>query len=256
MPQSAVKRKAGWQPVRGETLSRRIVRQIRAALFAGELTPGEALGGELRLAQKFGVSRMAMRDALRSLAAAGIVDIRVGARGGVFIAHGDPERFADALAIQLKLIGVGVEEMFDAQIAIEVTATEFAARRLTPADRESLHALLAELDAIAASPMHAEAPLRFTELSMRFHEALVEASHNRALIAQFKALRFVLEPVYARRTTGEVARRVVASHRAVLERVEAGDAEGARQLMHWRLQVVRARQLTAAVAPEEKPPPT
>ena len=97
-----------WAPVKGETLSWRIVTQIRSALFSGQITAGERLGSEQSLAERFGVSRMAMRDALRSLEALGIVDIRVGAKGGIYIAQGNPDRFADALAVQLKLIGVSV----------------------------------------------------------------------------------------------------------------------------------------------------
>jgi DNA-binding FadR family transcriptional regulator len=234
---------AAWSAVRGSTLSARIIEQIRAALFAGQLTPGEALGSEAELAARFGVSRMAMRDALRSLAAGGVVDIRVGAKGGVFIAQGNPDHFADALAIQLKLVGITVEEMFDAQIAIEVMATELATQRAAAADLQRMRDLLDELHALAQRTMTPAAASHFTHVSMRFHEALVEASHNRALLAQFKALRFVLEPVYARRTTDETAKRVVASHRAVLDAVVARDAERACALMRRRLQVIRAKQL-------------
>jgi len=228
-------------PAQGGTLSWRIIRQIRAALFAGELKSGERLGGEIELAQRFGVSRMAIRDALRSLEAAGIVDIRVGAKGGAYIAQGNPERFTDALAIQLKLIGITVAEIFDAQIAIEVTSTELAAYHADAGDLRTLRELLQGLRD------HRDSKAKFTELSMRFHETLVEASHNRALIAQFKALRFVLEPLYAKRLTDEVADRVISSNAALLARIEVGDAEGARALMHRRLQVIRARQLTAGI---------
>ena len=235
-----------WLPGRDGTLSWRIIRQIRAALFAGELKTGERLGGEIELAGRFGVSRMAIRDALRSLEAAGIVDIRVGAKGGAYIAQGSPERFADALEIQLKLIGVSVAEIFDAQIAIEVTSTELAAQHATDADLSALR------DLVKSQREQRHSKPKFTELSMRFHETLVEASHNRALIAQFKALRFVLEPLYARRLTDEVAERVVASNAQLLARIEARDAEGARALMHRRLQIIRARQLAHGV--DGKPP--
>src|ERR1700691_2172392 len=131
-----------WQPARDGTLSWRIIRQIRAMLFAGELKSGERLGGEIELARRYGVSRMAIRDALRSLEAAGIVEIRVGAKGGTYIAGGNIERFADALAIQLKLIGVTVAEIFDAQIAIEVTSTELAAQHAEEKDFQMLRELL------------------------------------------------------------------------------------------------------------------
>jgi len=230
------------QTARDGTLSWRIIRQIRSMLFAGELKSGERLGGEIELARRYGVSRMAIRDALRSLEAAGIVEIRVGAKGGTYIAGGNIERFADALAIQLKLIGVSIAEIFDAQIAIEVTSTELAALHADDDDLARLREIL------RGQREHRHAKAEFTDLSLRFHETVVAASHNRAMIAQFKALRFVLEPLYARRLTDDVATRVIAANAALLARIEARDAEGARALMHCRLQIIRARQLTAADA--------
>ena len=232
-----------WSSVRGATLSSRIVEQIRAAVLSGQIKPGDALGSEAQLAERFDVSRMAMRDALRSLEAGGVVDIRVGAKGGVFIAQGNPDRFADALAIQFKLVGITVEEMFDAQIAIEVMATELAAKHADAADLARLRDVLDQLRVLAQAPMSSADTSRFSHLSMRFHETLVDASHNRALVAQFKALSFVLEPIYARRTTDTIARRVVASHKAVLEAIMAHDAERACALMRQRLQAIRAKQL-------------
>lgn len=241
-----------WASVAGETLSARITAQIRGALFSGQIKAGDRLGGENQLAVRFGVSRMAMRDALRTLAAMGIVDVRVGAKGGIFISQGNPDRFADALAIQLKLIGLTVEELFDAQIAIEVTSAELAARRATEDDLGRLRELVREIQTLGQSGLRRAEEFKFTAASMRFHEALVEASHNRALIAQFKALRFALEPIYLQRTTNDVVGRVVASHKAVLACLEKKDADGARALMQRRLQVIRARHLTTSVQKEPR----
>ncbi|MBV8535833.1 MAG: FadR family transcriptional regulator [Alphaproteobacteria bacterium] len=251
--QSAPRRRAvpaeaiAWTAVAGETLSARITAQIRGALFSGQIKAGDRLGSEGELAGRFGVSRMAVRDALRSLAATGIVDVRVGAKGGIFIAQGNADHFADALAVQLKLIGLTVEEVFDAQIAIEVTSAELAARRATESDLKTLHELLRELQALAQPGLRRADEPKFAAASMRFHEALVAAAHSRALSAQFKALRFVLEPVYLERTTDEVAHRVVGSHKALLTCIENRDADSARGLMQRRLEVIRARHLTGLV---------
>ena len=117
-------------------------------------------------------------------------------------------------------------------------------RTSTPTAPNSLYLPgLDGLRALAQNPMNSAAASRFTHDSMRFHEALVEASHNRALVAQFRALAVVLEPVYGRRTTDDVAKRVIASHKAVLDAVAGRDAERACALMRRRLQVIRAKQL-------------
>jgi DNA-binding FadR family transcriptional regulator len=137
--------------------------------------------------------------------------------------------------------------MFDAQIAIEVMATELAARRATEADRTRLHAILGELEAMAQKSLTPAAAARFSAVAMDFHAALVDAAHNRALSAQFTALRYVLEPIYARRTNNQIAKRVIAADKAVLDAVAAGDAERACTLIRRRLQTIRAHQLFETV---------
>ena len=86
--------------LRGMTLSSQIVAHIRDAIFAGSLKSGDVLGCEADLANQFGVSRMSIRDALRSLEAMGIVEIRTGAKGGAVIAEGNSDRYVDAIAFQ------------------------------------------------------------------------------------------------------------------------------------------------------------
>jgi GntR family transcriptional regulator, transcriptional repressor for pyruvate dehydrogenase complex len=236
-----------WQEVRPRSVSSRIVDQVRAALFRGELKPGDVLGSETDLARKFGVSRVPVRDAFKTLQALGIVEVKMGANGGARIATGDPNRFADALAVQLKLVGISIAEMFDAQIAIEVMATELAAKRASADDLAKLRAILRELQTMAQKSLTQAMAARFSELAMKFHAALVDAAHNRALSAQFKALRFVLEPIYARRTSNAVARRVITADKAVLDAVAAGDAERACALIRRRLETIRAHQLFETV---------
>ncbi len=246
-PQSTTQRWSRWQEVRPQSVSSRIVDQVRAALFRGELKPGDLLGSETELAKKFGVSRVPVRDAFKTLQALGIVEVKMGANGGARIAAGDSTRFADALAVQLKLVGISIEEMFDAQIAIEVMATELAAKRASADDVAKLRAILRDLQAMAQKPLTASTAARFTGTAMHFHAGLVDAAHNRALSAQFKALRVVLEPIYGRRTSNAVTKRVIAADKAVLDAVEAGDAERARTLIRRRLETIRAHQLFETV---------
>jgi DNA-binding FadR family transcriptional regulator len=236
-----------WRPVKSQSVSSRIVDQVRAALFRGELKPGDLLGSETDFARQFGVSRVPVRDAFKTLQAQGIIEVKMGANGGARIASGDPQCFTDALSVQLKLVGISVEEMFDAQIAIEVMAAELGARRATPDDVEKLRRILTELRAIAAKELTPAAALKFTEVAMQFHASLVDTAHNRALSAQFQALRFVLEPTYARRTTDAVARRVVTEDKKILDALGAGDVARTGALVRRRLETIRAHQLFETV---------
>src|SRR5215813_138714 len=120
------------------SLSGQIVADVREALFAGQLKPGEFLGTEKDLGARFGVSRIVARDALRTLEALGVVEIRMGKGGGARVARGNPQLFAEALAVQLTLTGVSAAEILDAQRAVECMAAELAAENATPDDHARL----------------------------------------------------------------------------------------------------------------------
>ena len=125
---------------------------MRDALFAKKLKPGDFLGTENDLASRYGVSRIVARDALRTLEALGIVEIRMGKGGGARIARGNPRLFAEALAVQLDLTGVSAAEIMDAQRAIECLAAELAAENATDADIARLRRLLADAEASINDP--------------------------------------------------------------------------------------------------------
>src|SRR6266702_8595071 len=160
-------------PFRSATMSTQIVAQVREALFAKELKPGDFLGTEKDLAARFAVSRIVARDALRTLEALGIAEIRMGKGGGARVARGNPRLFAEALAVQLDLTGVSPAEIMDAQRAIECLAAELAAENATDADIARLRQIVAESEASLNDAA------RTTELGAAFHLAVAEASHNR-----------------------------------------------------------------------------
>lgn len=239
-----------WKPARTVSASSRIVTQIREAIFGGVLKPGDRIGSEMELASQFDVSRLTVRDALKTLEALGCVEIRVGSSGGALVAQGNPDKFADALAIQLKLVGVTEQEMIVAQLAVESMTAELAAGHATAEDLAHLSGLLAE----AAGRL--DDPLGFTESSLAFHLAVAEASHNRILVAQLKALRYVEWSAYSRRTTRKIAEGVMEAHREILGLIEERDAPGARRAMSEHLEGIRSRAYSlseeAGLAGEDK----
>src|ERR1700750_683400 len=95
-------------PGRSESLSSQIIADVRDALFGKKLKPGDSIGTENEIAARYGVSRIVARDALRTLQALGIAEIKMGKGGGARVARGNPRLFADALAVQLHLTGVAV----------------------------------------------------------------------------------------------------------------------------------------------------
>ena len=234
---------------RSSSLSAQIVSHVRDALFAKQLKPGDFLGTEKDLAAQFGTSRIVARDALRTLEALGIVEIRMGKGGGARIAHGNPRLFAEALAVQLDLTGVSVPEIMDAQRAIETLGCELAAENATKEDIARLRLLLKQA-ANAIGDLDA-----FTALSRDFHLAVAEASHNRVLVVQLISLEHVSWPRRNATATPRLARHILEIHTKLADLIELRDAAGARALMDDHVKMIRARRVAerghSREAPEE-----
>jgi GntR family transcriptional repressor for pyruvate dehydrogenase complex len=222
---------------RPASLSSQIVADVRDALFAKKLRPGEFLGTENDLAERFGVSRIVARDALRTLQALGIVDIKMGKGGGARIARGNPRLFAEALAVQLDLTGVSASEIMDAQRAIETLAAELAAEHATAADHAKLQHLLADAES------KIDDNEAYTRSCRDFHLAIAEASHNRVLLVQLVSLQHVSWPSENRTLTPAVARRILEVHKRLAELIVMRDAAGARNLMDDHVKMIRARRV-------------
>lgn len=233
-----------WMQVRASTASAEIVMQIRQRLFDGLLRPGDFLGTEGTLSVEFGVSRITLRDALRILEANGIVEVKVGKAGGVRVAQANPERFADALAVQLMLAGITQTEIFDAQMGVEVRAAQLAAEQATIEDIVRL------TEQLAIARAHVEDPDGFVRESLAFHALLVAASHNRALIAQFQALRHLSWRVILRSSSPARSRRVLTRHRKLLNAIRRRDAAQASALVtaHFA-QIIKRHAADEAPAP-------
>jgi GntR family transcriptional repressor for pyruvate dehydrogenase complex len=222
----------------GVTLSSRIVEDVCTALFDKRLSPGDFLGTEKDVADRAGVSRIVARDALRTLEALGVVEIRAGAGGGARIAGGNPRLFSKALAVQLSLAGVSVREMMDAQRGVECMAAELAAEHASAEDLAVLRRLLVEHEETIGDGA------AYTRSCMRFHLAVAEASRNRVLVAQLLSLQHISWPSENRTLTMPVAHHILDVHRQIADVIESRDATAARRLMDDHVKMIRTRRVS------------
>jgi GntR family transcriptional regulator, transcriptional repressor for pyruvate dehydrogenase complex len=226
------------------TLSQQIVDRIRSDFFAGTIASGDRLGSEADIAGAFGVSRMAARDALRALAALGIVENRVGVRGGVFVAFGDIDVLVDAFTVQARLAQFTPAELLENLLAIEVLSAELAAARGSAESHEYIQRAYEYLSTEALD-QHT-----FASVAFRFHEAVVLSTRNRALVLQFRAIRRLIQPEYERDLTEVVRERIVSSCGRLTKLIVARDGIGARNQMEERLSAVRAKEFVWNCSPE------
>ncbi len=233
-----------WRAGRTESTAMRVEKQIKEAVLDGKLSPGDFLGSENDLAEQFSVSRLPIREAMGRLQALGVVEVRTGAGGGTRISSGNAAPVVEALAIQLKLIGVDDNEVFDAQLIIEASAAEIAAEVATDEDMAHLTDCVAQIEEIVSNSAEFT-PEKLTTASLAFHQAIVDASHNQFLSSIMKAISYVLYRSINPYTTPAVGKRLVQRHRKILAAITTRDGVLARKLLTEHVAIVRAKRLSA-----------
>ncbi len=220
-----------FKTARRRNVSDDIVRRIEGLVVRGEAPAGSRLPSEREMAEQFGVGRSTVREALRTLAREGLVEIRPGK--GIF--------FADYLArATLDFVGaisreeggaatVGVMgEILEFRRIVEVPMAGLATERADRRGFRILREVLEEEEACLGDPN------AFTEVDYRFHRALAELSGNRIFLLLLNSVGPVQTSharlYFAAGGTGRVA-EVHRFHRKIAAAVEAGDGEGASLIM-------------------------
>ena len=146
--------------------------QLADEIVRGALPPGAALD-ETDIARRFNVSRTPVREALRQLAASGLVDAR--AHRGAVVARPSLDRLTG---------------MFEAMAELEALCAGLAAERMLPAERHRLEAIHEELRVLS----YAGNPDRFHEVNERFHNAIYAGSQNGYIAEMTLATRVRVQP--------------------------------------------------------------
>ena len=201
-------------------LRRVVAERLRAEILEGELKPGEWLRQE-RVAQEYGVSQMPVREALKELAAEGLVE-HVPYRGVRVVAFS-----ADDVA-----------DLYAARGFLEGMAARAAAEHITPEELAELRDLQAQMGARQAP----EALAEYLELNRRFHQLICTASRRAYLIrllnqiwAAFPTMLWgnvaaATELSLPERTAGDLA-----EHPAILDALAGRDAEAAERLIRQHI---------------------
>jgi GntR family transcriptional repressor for pyruvate dehydrogenase complex len=214
------------RPVSRLALSEHVARELLRFIDMHPVLPGESLPSQSELATRFEVSRPTVREALRSLAATGVVRIANGKRAVVQPLSADPLRifFERAIGIDAS----AVREVMELRRGIEVEAATLAAMRRTDEDLQRLNAVMDKMRSTL------EAPSAYRELDLVFHVEIAAAAHNLVLYHLMLSLReTVLKSIREgfQRLTPQSQARTQELHERVYEAVEERDEEGARLAM-------------------------
>jgi len=226
-------RRAGWLPPGAATPAGRktkavlapikltraeeLRRQLADEIVRGALRPGAALD-ETEIAQRFKVSRTPVREALRQLAASGLIESRP--HHGAVVARPSIER---------------LNGMFEAMAELEALCAGFAAERMSPLERRNLETIHDELRTLS----HDGNPDRFHEVNERFHNAIYAGSHNDYIAEITLATRVRVQPFRRAqfRNLGRLAKSQ-AEHDRVVVAIMRGDRAGADAAMRGHIAMV------------------
>ena len=202
-------------PVRARRTFEAVVSQVADAIRAGELRRGDRLPSERSLAERMEVSRPTLREAIKVLAQAGVVEVRPGSSGGTFVlSEVIPPSLGEATESRL----AEVPAVLEARRALEPAVAKLAARNGSEAD-------FAELERIVALQRKSlDDWARITQLDNRFHAQLAKATKNPVLVALMAALAKQLEIPRATRTAKSIdAATAVAVNEETLAAIRSGD---------------------------------
>jgi GntR family transcriptional repressor for pyruvate dehydrogenase complex len=217
-------------PIAVARASSAIAEQIRTAIVTGQLGQGDRLPPERELAEQFGVSRVTVRDALRALEAMGLIDVRVGARGGAFVTVPTGAVVGQTMSDMMMMQAITPEDIVEARLIVELGTITIACARATDEDI----ARLRELSDRARRALAAKTYTR--ELSWDFHALLADLTHNGAVEGLTQSFRSSLSMHPIRTREGARAfERTVEEHDRILEALERRDGSTARREMATHL---------------------
>jgi GntR family transcriptional repressor for pyruvate dehydrogenase complex len=219
--------------VRSSRLYEQIVQQVEESIRKGALKPGDQLPPERELAQQFGVSRTAVREAVKALREKGFVEAYPGR--GTFITDGTSHAIRQSLDRMIK-IGQPEGSTYLAEVReiLEPEIAALAAARAKEADLASMREAVAVMD---NAKQDSDA---FIEADLDFHLALAEAAANPIILSLIDSIVGLLREQRLRIFQVEGGpERGQFHHKRILETVERHDAVAAREAMQAHLRQVR-----------------
>ncbi len=217
-----------FKPVNSPKVTALIIEQIREAILSGEIKPLQKLPSERELGERFKASRVAVRESLKNLEAAGLVVIKPGS--GVFVAQADSKTMSESLYSILRMENAALHEVTEARLIFEPHVARLAATRISMKDIRLIEANIAKTEGVLRSKKPS------TVENIEFHSLVAGSLHNKVIALTMMTLLNVAK-VMTIETHDKVRERFAislrshAQHKHLLEAFRKRDSELAYKLM-------------------------
>jgi GntR family transcriptional repressor for pyruvate dehydrogenase complex len=225
--------------IEAERISTAVVRQIELLILRGILRPGERLPAERDLAERLGVSRPTLREAVAELTGRGLLVPRAGA--GIYVAEVLGSAFSPSLVALFSAHDEAVFDYLSFRRDMEGLAAERAARLGSDTDLAVIATIFDRMQTASGR----RTPDEEAALDAEFHMAIIEASHNVVMLHMMRSMYDLLragvfynrQAVFRQRTTRAA---LLDQHRAIRDALMERDAAGARAAVEAHLDFVAA----------------
>ena len=235
-----------YKTVRAARLYEQIVQQIEESILSGALKPGDQLPAERELAQRFGVSRTAVREAVKCLREKGLLEAFSGR--GTFVTNSTSQAIRQSLDLMTRICQPeGLAHLVELRQILEPEIAALAATRMD----DQLLATMRE--AVATMDANLQEPDAYIEADLDFHLALAEAAGNPLVLSLLDSIVGLLreQRLWIYRVEHGPEHGQI-HHKRILEAIEKRSPEAARELMRAHLRQVH-KDSTATRGFEEGP---
>lgn len=230
-----------YRPVRSVRTFEGVVERIRAMIVEGHLKPGDKLPPERDLSARLGIGRNAVREGLRALEQAGIVDLRPGKSGGAFVTSGRPTVISENMRDLLSLGKISFDDLWDTRLLLADVVVRQAVERMTAEDLAALQA-----NVVRARSLYESGRLREkSRCNIEFHDVLAAATHN-PLLAVFMTSLADLVRHFTEQLGSDPGPETLQSRERLLVALRARDAEAA--IAEMRADLIRVHDFYKTLA--------
>jgi GntR family transcriptional repressor for pyruvate dehydrogenase complex len=223
-----------------ERISDWIKARLRQAILDGEYTPGDKFPPEAEIAQRYMVSKVSAREALREMETEGLIQKRRGIFGGSFVAEPGVEKMVTVVSNAFLFGGVKVTDLAEFRRLLEPGLARLAAKRRTQEDLDTMEKY------IKAIHLSIERGDPDQTRAIGFHSLIANACHNPFISALMQALVSVFQQVLAKEPDLETARQDIQYNEMFFRAIRDRDGKGAEAVMkdHFDTlaQIIRHRQ--------------
>ncbi|MBN9429310.1 MAG: FadR family transcriptional regulator [Burkholderiales bacterium] len=236
--------KVVFEPIPSRRAFEEVCDRIRAQVVSGALRPGDKLPPERQLAEQLGVSRLAVREALRSLENAGVVVLQRGPKGGAFIQGAGGSKLTELMQDMLDLGTFPLSDLTEARIFFLESVARLACERATQEELDQLE------DNVRMSELLVDSATREKriELAGEFYTLLAATTKNKVMMMVVKSLTDIVRSVLLSIELYP-SKELTLSRRGLMEQLRARNADRAAKELHAHLRKVHEHMIRHGALP-------